>query len=109
MFIPKLGTELQVTRDWHIKLVCESRNKSLWDMCCYPPMDAIQYHHAASQSVNIRAGARLKVARIFIRKGITTFDSVTLFGPILYLGVMRKVRFWVSLKYFNILEAEVIE
>lgn len=109
MFIPELGTRLQLLEAWKFDLVCESRNKTLWDMKCSPPMGAIQYHNHYDHPVELSIGDTFKVSRIFIRKGSSSFNSVTLTGQVYHLGVIRKCRFWVRLRDFNNVNAGVID
>jgi hypothetical protein len=53
-------------------------------------------------------GTVLKVSRIFIRKGASNYDSVTFTGEVKKFGVLRKVRFWVSLEDANNVDAKVV-
>ena len=112
MFIPALNTHLQVTKDWEISLLCEQRNRSLWDFATTRvPMNSIPVIHRRGQTaaVIIPAGTTLEVARIFIRQGSTKYNSVTLRGWVEHGGVSKLCRFWVLLETFNTMEAEVIE
>lgn len=113
MFIPALKTKLQVTKDWHISLFCERRNKTLWDHAAEGrvPMDQIPWQHRPGQMalVIVPEGSCLSVERIFIRKDQEGYNSVTLRGWVEHNGVSKNVRFWVVLDTFNNMHAEVIK
>jgi hypothetical protein len=111
LFIPALGTRLRLTKDWQFSLLCEARNKSLWDLATgRAPMDRIPVVHRRGQSafIHLHKGDVLTVDRIFIRAGSESYNSVTFKGVVNYQGVNRHVRFWVPLMYANEIECEVI-
>lgn len=111
LFIPALGTRLRLTKDWQFSLLCEERNKSLWDLVTgRAPMDRIPVLHRLGQSafIHLHKGDVLTVDRIFIRKDSSHYDSVTFKGKVKHTGVYHRVRFWVSLSDANNIEFEVI-
>ena len=50
----------------------------------------------------------LTIDRIYIRQGMDSHSSVTFRGAISSMGVIRKVRFWVSLEDANKIEGDII-
>lgn len=112
LFIPPLGTRLRLTKDWSFSLLCEERNKRLWDLVTgRAPMDRIPLLHRRGQSayVHLHKGDVLTVDRIFIREGSSNYDSVTFKGIVMHNGVYHKVRFWVPLMCANDINCEVIK
>ena len=104
LFIPRLGTRLRLLDNWGFCLLCENRNKSLWDLVTnFAKMDNIPLLHRRGQSASVllTKGDELTVDRIFIRAGSEKFDSVTFKGQVMYAGVYHRVRFWVPLMYVN--------
>ena len=111
LFIPPLGTRLRLTEDWSFSLLCEERNKRLWDLVTgRASMDRIPLLHRRGQSahVHLHKGDVLTVDRIFIREGSSNYDSVTFKGTIMHNVVYHKVRFWVRLMWANEINCEVI-
>jgi len=111
LFIPPLGTCLRLTKPWSFSLLCEERNKSLWDLVSgRANMDGIPRIHRRGQAaaVTLRPGDVLTVDRIFIRKGSEMYNSVTFRAEVMHMGVFRKVRFWVALEDANKIEYEVL-
>lgn len=112
MYIPALNTRLRLLKDWKFTLLCEQRNKRLWDLKSgMTPMDTIPnlYRRGVAALVELTKGDELKIRRIFIRQGAEGYNSVTMSGHVKHEGLMRPVRFWVVLDDFNNMEAEVIE
>ena len=111
LFIPPLGTKLRLTKSWPFSLLCEERNKSLWNLSTgRAVMENIPLLHRRGQAqfVKLHAGDKLTVDRIFIRAGSENYDSVTFKGTVKFHGVFHRVRFWVPLMYANQLEAIII-
>lgn len=78
MFIPALGTEIVLAKDWKFELYNEYRNSDLAHIL------GIQWKHnqyymnkIESVTVVIPAGTIMKIDRIYIRAGQTDFNSVT--------------------------------
>jgi len=111
MFIPKLGTKLILTDPWSFSLLCEQRNKTLWNLKTERAhMDMIPLVHRKGQAavVFLTPGDILTVDRVHIRKGADAYDSVTMRGTVQHEGHDHKVRFWVMLHDFNTMHAEVL-
>lgn len=114
LFIPSLGTELTLARDWTFTLYNEHRNQTLITALgvAYPEQRDYYKRQDQNEQVTLPAGAVLKVDRIFIRKGAATYDSVTFClkasvkSPVVAMGksIRGSVRFWVKLADANNLE-----
>jgi len=112
LFIPPLGTKLRLTKSWPFSLLCEERNRSLWNLSTgRAAMENIPLLHRRGQAqlVCLQPDDELIVDRIFIRDGSKNFDSVTFKGTVKFHGVYHRVRFWVPLMYANSIECEVIK
>ena len=110
LFIPPLGTKLRLIKPWQFALLCEDRNKTLWDLIAYAPMHSITWQHQRSNlcTVTLLPGDELTVDRIFIRKGSKQYDSVTFKGKVFVDGVYHKCRFWVKLADTLNLDVEIV-
>jgi hypothetical protein len=104
VFIPALGTKLLLTKSWTFDLHDESRNYEFWiAFHGQPPTRPAGQQHkyiyggyaAAPSKVTIKAGTTLSVDRIYIRKGASSFDSVSF--RVLKGGPTPPGRFWVKL------------
>jgi len=139
LYIPDVGDSIRLTSDWTFSLFNEDRNATLmevmgdtreigWDSYSTTrPLNAIP--------CTIPAGAVLKVDRIYIRKGLSGYSSLTFLWkdmrtnskivernitPINHLGgrgitttyevkkPARPVRFWVKLDDVNKIEFEPV-
>lgn len=102
-FIPPLGTKFRLNQHWSFKLMCERRNKTLWDLVSVVQMDNILYRVRRNQFVDVTLtdGAILTVDRIYVRAGADAYNSVTFRAEVNIDGVLRKVRFWVPLSEVN--------
>jgi len=130
LFVPPLGTHLQITRDWTFQLYPEDRNISLFgalDIPC-PLSLASKKWNEHPVVVVLRAGTVLSVSRIYIRNGAKDFDSMTFYlidspDPELVKGRVAKtpdgkdlafwmppkgVRFWAKLLDVNGMECEIV-
>lgn len=124
LYIPTVGTVLQLTQDWHTVVECEYRNNTIFQYFRVPDFDPdLWVNDLPPQKFTIPAGSRLKVDRIYLRKGKGDFDSITF----LWQGctteprnrvdkfsgrvdrVSRKpVRFWVRMEYANQIEFDLV-
>jgi hypothetical protein len=80
LYIPAIGDKLKLTTDWTFDLYNEERNATL--MAVLGDTRDIKYpwnNGLTALPATIRAGAILKVDRIYIRKGQDDFDSITFF------------------------------
>lgn len=132
LYIPALGDELELTKDWTFDLYAEDRNLSLIaviegktksdfdDMEIYDavhPNDPYyrKYVHRNKSGVDwsqypkkvtIPAPATLIVDRIYIRKGAERFNSITFRVKSCYDPKFEKCRFWAKLDDVNTLEVK---
>lgn len=115
-FIPEIGTKLVLTSDWTFQVRKERRNGLLAkadgkvkDACVW---DAYYWESGECRKGYDRtlpAGTELILDRIYVRKGISAYSSVTLrisSTPDPVIG-KKKPRFWVKLNEFNAAQFEV--
>jgi len=130
LFIPDVGEELKLVDDWRFTTICEYRNESLFDAFDVPTEerysrfgDDDHWKRAGFDRYNPRpasfvlpAGTILKVDRVYIRKGISDYSSLTfLVSQSPEKRVLTKkhggsapkaVRFWVKLAETRNIEIE---
>lgn len=92
-YIPRLGEEFELARKWDFDLFPEYRNVTLFEhlgLECDDRwyVDENGEHHQRSTPASLKAGEKLKLDRIYIRKGAEDFDSVSFF----LLGAKTKNR-----------------
>ena len=141
LFIPEIGTEIILTEDWTFDLYDETRNEAavvyyeLWDILgqlrkeYYAKQNAIRnvfpFDRAAYNAIQepcipvvVPKGTTLKIDRIYIRKGISEYSSVTFImkgaTPKVFMsrhGYERKcgrsIRFWARLSDVNKIQFEL--
>ena len=110
LFIPPLKTQIVLTKQWNFDLICEPRNRTLWDLFHSPPTllsIPSQVRRVNSMPTQLDIGDVLIVDRIYLRQGNEMFDSVTFRGQVKKNGVVHKVRFWVRLADTHNIEGEV--
>ena len=124
LYIPEIGTEIELTKGWTFPLHFERRNESLGKHFGIKAPDYTNcngYVHkdhwfAADQSVPVTLpkGTILKVDRIYIRKtswggDAKKFSSVSFFATLPDAPKKgRKPRFWAKLRDVNNIEGTVI-
>lgn len=107
LFIPPLGTEIELAQDWTFALYGESRNHDFFDylktayLSPYSNSPMGCRWEMRSTEVTLPAGSVLKVDRIYIRKGQNDFDSVTFYLTRSNGKKVTKARFWVKLEDAN--------
>jgi hypothetical protein len=80
LYIPAIGDELRLTADWTFDLYDEDRNSSLMEFLDDPRKGKSRWSRDLTiHPATIKAGAVLKVDRIYIRKGMDDFDSITFY------------------------------
>lgn len=118
LFIPAIGTEFTLAQQWDFTLYNEHRNETL--MQYLGDSRSIEYGNEITPApASLPASMRLRLDRIYIRKGLDDFDSITfmLLGAQaenasswmrsrLEKGLIAKlprrpVRFWVKLEDAN--------
>jgi hypothetical protein len=102
LFIPPLGTELELGEDWSFPLFHEYRNRDFFTYQKLKYFPTLQTRETDSEPSILPAGTRLKVYRIYIRRGQTNFDSVTFIMTQDASGKkVTRQRFWVKLADAN--------
>lgn len=109
IFIPTIGTELTLTKDWDFSLIKDYRNKAIFDLYNVPYNDNAYYTRGQQFGrVILPAGTVLKVDRIYIRKGSPDYDSLSFYivkSPVLQ-NKKGKCRFFAKLIDVNQIEYE---
>ncbi len=103
-FIPEIGTEIELTKDWVINVRYESRNEKIMSFF------DVKYNWRSTEYDNndivgqftFKKGDVVKVDRIYVRKGAMDYSSVSLTNK-------KTGRFWVKLDDFNNLEGNVVD
>lgn len=115
LFIPTIGTKLNLLEDWTFTLHEERRNIEFGKGLGLPMREAYWTIRDPGQwMVTLPKDAQLIVDRIYIRKGLNDFDSVS-FRVNTHLTAievrrlnMPKGRFWAKLEDVNNLDVEVV-
>ena len=109
-FVPEIGTNIKLTEDWTFELYGEYRNDGLLDLIGVPQQGRWApeggYKHAP---VTIVADATLTVDRIYVRKGVQEYSSLTFWlgkhAQVDYHGgsfiTQKRIRFWAKLSDVN--------
>jgi len=120
LFIPTIGTHLKLLKDWNFLLIPEYRNSVIWKAFGYATSNSTIYDfcHENPRDSILPADTILSVDRIYIRKGIGDYDSLTFrildcpdprFRSPKKKGTLSGVaRFWVKLHDANVMDIEVI-
>lgn len=109
--IPDIGTVVKLEADWQFRLYSEGRNETLlkfigkgltgWDQ------------RLKEHLLTIRAGSELSVDRVYVRKGVGAYSSITFHlrknGVIQFGGkeIKAKGRFWAKLSDVNKMKVRV--
>jgi hypothetical protein len=129
LYIPEIGDSIKLIEPWTFSLYNESRNESLMEFVGDFRGRMNRYDNSCPETIPciIPAGEILKVDRIYIRKGIKDYSSITFlwkgksteprietYGPGYGLSgkqykIPRKpVRFWAKLSDVNNIEFEMV-
>ena len=121
-FIPELGKQFRLTREWSVPVQREHRNETVLEAMLDEQTMAQYGHHGyyyyhgdpVFHIIAFPAGTVLQVDRIYIRQGVKDFNSVTfrvVSSPDVRLMPPRKggkavsggkgKRFWVKLQHVN--------
>lgn len=101
LFLPEIGSKLKLTSDWTFVLYYEYRNSSMFKILNTDTKTSI---------VRIPKDTILNIDRIYIRKGVSAYSSVTFTIP----KVINKKhplggsRFWAKLSDVNNIEFELL-
>lgn len=123
LYIPEIGDSIKLITDWTFDLYNEGRNSSLMEFIGDTRNTIGSWHEKyGSITCTIPAGAQLKIDRIYIRKGIKDYSSITFlwkgkstepkverysYGDRSEYKIPRRpVRFWAKLADVNNIECE---
>lgn len=124
LYIPTIGTILELTEPWTFRLYDEYRNSKLIEYFGLERKGRYGQYNTVLSEVTLSAGCRLKVDRIYIRKNGGDYDSITFYldhatdeqvfvtaldggKPTLGKGKKKRPRFWAKLSDVNNMEAKV--
>ena len=80
LYIPEIGDRIRLTADWTFGLINEDRNATLMEFIGDPRETKYSYRDPfTTEPCTIPAGTILKIDRLYIRKGLEDFSSVTFF------------------------------
>lgn len=110
LFIPDIGTLIKIEQDWQITLYAEYRNRTLFNILNLPFKTTV---------IDLPKGLIIKVDRIYIRKGLSQYSSITFTcakpktkaekaerpSNLIYGGI----KFWVKLHECNELEMSLLK
>lgn len=97
LYIPEIGDTIVLSKDWTFDLHAERRNTGLIKHFGHP---VPRWSDPEVYKVTLPAGTNLKVDRIYIRKGISEYSSITFYATI----GKNKIRFWAKLSDCNTIE-----
>lgn len=120
LYVPRPGESIRLTQDWEFTLHSEDRNETLIRFLGHD----YQRHWGPSTplcTAKIPAGSVLKIDRVYIRKGMPDWDSITfhwkgrklaarteeVFGRMTKIPA-KTVRFWVKLDETRTIEFEPV-
>ena len=117
-FVPDVGTMVRLKEDWTFRLYVESRNRALVDYLGIPVTRSIYGRNIDSKEVVFKAWTTLKVDRVYIRKGVKDYSSLTFhiqkgkhggaeFDGESYSFAKKGFRFWAKLSDVNKMVVEV--
>lgn len=76
LYIPGIGDVLTLAKEWQFRLYNEDRNSTLMELL--GDTRKIEYGRDITPlDVSLKEGSTLKVDRIYIRKGLDDFSSIT--------------------------------
>lgn len=133
LFVPEIGNELRLLADWTFLLYNEDRNYTLMEFTNDPRPRSYRGKSDTSLPCTIPVGAILKVDRVYIRKGLKDFSSLSFLwkgaatnprleedqrwdrpsGGYVPAGTFHKVskkpvRFWAKLDDVNKIECDLL-
>lgn len=113
VYIPTVGTELELSAPWKFKLYQEYRNRvwinKLISKKMVPPViitGGYQDWYGGKELCDfvLPLGTKLKVSRVYIRGHARNYDSVTFNSSFEYDNTLIKGRFWAKLSDVNNME-----
>jgi len=111
MRIPMIGSKIRLSEPWMFKLFPEKRNIKLWAVMFDEVIDQWSLHWAMMASgvwraMSFPAGTVLSVDRIYLRKGLADFNSLSFRVVSSPDKRIVKQRFWAKLGDVNRMEGE---
>lgn len=110
-FVPEIGTQLRLVERWYFKLYRERRNSGLYEQL---GTEKERSTYPRPSEISILQGSILKVDRIYVRKGVKDYSSLTFnlqkgarveFNGTIY--TVKGARFWAKLSDVNLIYASV--
>lgn len=112
LYVPKLGDILELSNKWEPKVYYEYRNSSVLYAYLEGNLDNNKFHYSNRDSfekIIFPSGTKLRVDRIYIRKGAGNFDSITfVIEQHPHNKEYNKKRFWVKLDDANNIEFDMV-
>jgi len=113
LYVPEIGDRLRLTKDWTFTLHYEHRNSSLLEHFG----KSFQYRSGTTNQdivVTLPKDTVLKVDRIYIRKGLEEWSSISFYAEGIgtgsgAFGRPKSARFWAKLSDCNNIEFEIEE
>lgn len=109
LFIPEIGTHIMLLEPWSFKLYDESRNNDLKKLFKVKYVQRKNFWEQSEewQQVTLPVSTYLSVDRIYIRKGVKAYSSLSFVllkesKPVLPFS--GRVRFWAKLEDVNKME-----
>lgn len=115
LFVPTIGSRMRLTEDWTFSVFLEHRNKTLeqFESCpknTDPHNSWWDYKCPKIGEITFPKDTILKLDRIFIRKNMDGFDSMSFFVEETSLkkkvSKSKRVRFWAKLEDCNTIKFE---
>lgn len=107
MYIPTIGSVIELSKDWTFGLFEEYRNCDLFEKLFGEKFDWSAKEKV--KDVTFPKGTQLKVKRIYVRQGKEEYDSVT-FSIVKHTVIKKlKGKFWCKLNDVNKLEFDLID
>lgn len=80
LYIPEIGDRIRLIADWTFGLINEDRNATLMEFIGDPRETRYSYRDPyTTEPCTIPVGTVLKIDRLYIRKGLEDFSSITFF------------------------------
>lgn len=116
LFVPTIGSKLKLSEEWRFNVYSEHRNISLGQFIACPNKDKLKKYCYPVENIGtliLPKDTVLKLDRIFIRKDMDGFDSMSFFVESTSLekdpnwqGRKSQVRFWAKLEDCNTIKFE---
>jgi hypothetical protein len=106
--IPSIGDKLILASDWKFTIHMEYRNRSLLEVMVPEEWKNAKYSRYGESvcECTLPKGIELTIERIYIRKGMKEFDSVTFRAKDPNKTKSKSYRFWVKLVEANRIDYE---